>query len=126
MLLPVAALVRRADGGGGIGAALAAKAAGWGHRPIAQRLGRPAGTVRGWLRRFAERAEGLRAAFTGLLLVELAVDPPVLEGQVGAGDAVVAIVAAAGVVAARLLVVVSPWELACAVTSGRLLAPAGR
>jgi transposase-like protein len=35
-----------------IGAALEVKAAGWGHRPIAARLGVPAATVRGWLRRF--------------------------------------------------------------------------
>lgn len=123
MLLPVAALVRRADGVVVIGAALAAKAAGWGHRPIARWLGRPAATVRGWLRRFAKRAEGLRAAFTALL-VELAVEPPVL-GPAGSvvGDAVAAIMAVAQAAAGRLLVVVSPWELAGAVTSGRLLAP---
>jgi hypothetical protein len=125
VLLPVAGLVRRADGVVVIGAALVAKAAGLGHRPIARLLGRPAGTVRGWLRRFTARAEGLRAAFTALL-VELAVDPPVLMPAGSAvGDAVAAIVAAAEAAAARLLVAVSPWELAGAVTSGRLLAPAG-
>jgi hypothetical protein len=126
VLLPVAGLVRRADGVVVIGAALVAKAAGMGHRPIAARLGRPAATVRGWLRRFGARADGLRAAFTALL-VELAADPPVL-GPAGSamGDAVAAIVVAAAVAAARLLVVVSPWELAAAVTSGRLLAPDGR
>ncbi|EWT00552.1 hypothetical protein N864_20790, partial [Intrasporangium chromatireducens Q5-1] len=55
-----------------IGAALEAKAAGAGHRSIAVVLGRPATTVRGWLRRFAALAEQVRAAFTRLLL---ALDP---------------------------------------------------
>lgn len=125
MLLPVGALVRRADAAVVIGAALGWAAAGWGHRRIAERLGRPAATVRGWLRRFAARAGWLRAAFT-TLLCELNADPPVLEPQGSAlADAVAAIVAAVGAVARRwsLLVGLSPWELACAVTGGRLLWP---
>ena len=53
VLLPEDSLVRRRDAVADIGAALAAKAAGSGHRAIAERLGRePAATVRGWLRRF--------------------------------------------------------------------------
>ena len=125
VLLPVRALVRRADVAVVIGAALVAKAAGWGHRRIAWRLGRPAATVRGWLRRFTARAGWLRAAFTALLC-ELEVDPPVLEPQGSAlGDAVAAIVAAMGAAGGRwsLLIEVSPWELAAAVTGGRLLWP---
>jgi hypothetical protein len=125
VLLPVRALVRRADVAVVIGAALVAKAAGWGHRRIAWRLGRPAATVRGWLRRFTARAGWLRAAFTALLC-ELEVDPPVLEPQGSAlGDAVAAIVAAMGAAGGRwsLLIEVSPWELAAAVTGGRLLSP---
>ena len=55
MLLPVVVLLRRADTSAVIGAALVAKAAGAGHRRIAMVLGRPAETVRGWLRRFAGR-----------------------------------------------------------------------
>lgn len=47
VLLPVFALVRRADLAEVIGAALAAKAAGAGARVIAERLGRPVETVRG-------------------------------------------------------------------------------
>ena len=50
VLLAVSCLVRRADVVEVIGAALRAKARGQGHRPIAARLGRPASTVRGWLR----------------------------------------------------------------------------
>jgi hypothetical protein len=56
VLLPVVALVRRADLAVVIGAALAAKAVGKGTRPIAAALDRPWETVRGWLRRFGARA----------------------------------------------------------------------
>ena len=126
VLLPVSVLVRRADAAVVIGAALVAKAAGRGHRPIGVWLGRPASTVRGWLRRFAARAELLRAAFT-TLLCELDADPPVPEPAGGAvADAVAAILAAAGAVGRRwgvVLVGLSPWELAAAVTGGRLLLP---
>ena len=129
VLLPVSVLVRRADAAVVIGAALAAKAAGWGHRQIAAGLGRPAATVRGWLRRFALRAGPLRAAFT-TLLCELDPDPPVLEpaGSVVA-EAVAAIVAAAGAVGRRWpgrVFGLSPWELAVAVTGGRLLLPGSK
>jgi Homeodomain-like domain len=126
VLLPVSALVRRADAAVVIGAALVWAAAGWGHRQIAERLGRPAATVRGWLRRFVARAGPARVAFT-TLLCELDPDPPVPEPAGRAvADAVAAIIAAAGAVGRRwpgLLVGLSPWELAAAVTAGRLLWP---
>jgi hypothetical protein len=126
VLLPVGVLVRRADAAVVIGAALVAKAAGRGHRQIAVWLDRPAATVRGWLRRFAARAGPLRAAFT-TLLCELDPDPPVLEPAGGAvADAVAAILAAARAVGCRwpsLVFGLSPWELAAAVTWGRLLGP---
>ena len=67
MLLPVGCLLRRADSAGVIGQALALAAAGLGHRTVAERLGRPAATVRGWLRRAIARAGPLRSAFTALL-----------------------------------------------------------
>ncbi len=60
VLLPASTLVRRADTVAVIGRALLAKAGGSGHRRIAALLGRPVSTVRGWLRRFGVRAEGLR------------------------------------------------------------------
>ncbi|HYY79896.1 MAG TPA: helix-turn-helix domain-containing protein [Actinomycetes bacterium] len=126
VLLPVSVLVRRADAAVVIGAALVVKAAGWGHRQIAVWLGRPASTVRGWLRRFAVQAEPLRAAFT-MLLCELDPDPEVPEPAGSAvADAVVAILAAAGAVGRRwpgLVFGLSPWEVAAAVTGGRLLGP---
>ena len=127
VLLAVSCLLRRADAAEVIGAALTAKAAGRGHRPIAARLGRPVSTVRGWLRVFARNAERVRAVLTALLaqLDPLTGSTPV-RGSVFA-DAVEAVGACAAAARRRLGVVgaVSPWQLAAAVTSGRLLAAAG-
>jgi hypothetical protein len=55
-LLPSFVVPRRLDAAPLIGVALELAAAGWGHRPIAARLGLPAETVRGWLRRARARA----------------------------------------------------------------------
>jgi len=124
VLLPAWCLARRADAGEVIGLALEAKAAGEGHRVIAARLGRPASTVRGWLRAFTGRAEQVRSVFTALA-ASLLTDPP-LPGPAGSllGDAVAA-VAAAAAAAARVPGVgtVARWQLAAAVTCGLLLAP---
>jgi hypothetical protein len=124
VLLPVLVLVRRADIAAVIGSALVAKAAGAGHRRIAAELGRAAETVRGWLRRFATRVEVVRAVFTRWCRA-LAPDP-VLPGLAGTAwaDALAAITAAAGAIAARFgLGTVACWEVASAVSSGRLLSP---
>jgi hypothetical protein len=64
VLVPDVALLRRRDEVAVIGSAIEAKVAGEGHRPIARRFGVHADTVRGWLRRFVERAEQVRAHFT--------------------------------------------------------------
>jgi hypothetical protein len=124
VLLPVALLARRADLAVVIGAALAAKAAGGGYRSIAAGLGRPAETVRGWLRRFAGRTEVVRGVFT-VWLRALAPDPVMPEPAGSAwADAVAAIVAAARAAAGRFVIpTVSVWELATAISGGRLLAP---
>src|SRR5262249_37266114 len=74
VLLPAPWLSRGADEGAVSGAALQAAAAGGGHRTIAEFLGRPASTVRGWLRRFAARAEAVRVFFT-VLLARTSPDP---------------------------------------------------
>ena len=68
VLLAVSLLLRRADGVEVIGAALRMKAGGVGHRPIAALLGRPASTVRGWLRAFARNAEVVRSLLAALLV----------------------------------------------------------
>jgi Domain of unknown function (DUF6431) len=125
VLLPVFALVRRADLVEVIGAALAAKAMGLGAQVIAGRLGRASDTVRGWLRRFAERAERVREFFT-VLLVDVGVDPvPAAAAASPFADAVAAVVGAGFAVASRWPDVgaVSPWRLAAAVTGGALLLP---
>lgn len=125
VLLPVVVLLRRADLAEVIGRALAAKASGAGVRRIAARLGRPPDTVRGWLRRFAGRAEAVRMVFTALL-VEVAPDPLVpAVARSSFGDAVAAVAGAVAAVAARWPVLgpVSLWSAAAAVTGGRLLAP---
>jgi hypothetical protein len=125
VLLPVTCLARRADEAGVIGMALEAKAAGAGHRTIAGMLGRPASTVRGWLRAFAVRAGQVRSVFTALAAV-LVTDPPLPAPAGSAMADAVAAVAAAAAAAVQLAGVgaVARWQLAAAVTSGMLLAPA--
>lgn len=124
VLLPVTCLARRADDATVIGTALEAKAAGLGHRTIAGMLGRPPSTVRGWLRAFAARAERVRSVFTALA-AGLVTDPP-LPAPAGSveGDAVAAVAAAAAAVLVAGMGAVARWQLAAAVTSGMLLAPA--
>lgn len=126
VLLPVIGLSRRADVVEVIGVSLVAKAAGWGHRRIAVLVGRPASTVRGWLRRFAQRAESVRAGFTALAVdVDPGTAPP-LAAPTGFADAVAAVLAATVAVLSRwpgLRLTVSPWLLASAVSHGGLLGP---
>jgi hypothetical protein len=117
--------LRRADAVAVIGAALAAKAAGAGVRRAAAVVGRPVETVRGWLRRFAARAEGVRVVFTALL-VKVGVDPvpPAVMVSVFA-DAVAAIGGAWVAARSRWSEIgeLPVWVLAAAVSGGRLLAP---
>ncbi|PIJ32763.1 hypothetical protein BMW24_017640 [Mycobacterium heckeshornense] len=125
VLLPVTVLLRRADTAAVIVSALAARATRRvGFRRIAADLARPAETVRGWLRRFAERAEAVRSVFTVWLR---GIDSdPVMPGAAGGGfaDAVSAIVALAAAIGRRFsLPKVSLAETAVAVSAGRLLAP---
>ena len=125
VLLPVGALLRRADTAAVVVSALAAKVMSRaGFRRIAADLSRPAETVRGWLRRFAERVEAVRSVFTVWLR---AVDAdPVMPDAGGGGfaDAVVAIGALAAAIGRRFsLPGVSLAETAVAVSGGRLLAP---
>lgn len=124
VLLSVACLWRRADAVEVIGAALRAKAAGAGHRPIAARLDRPVSTVRGWLRAFARNAETVRSGVTSVLAQLDRLHGPILPARSVFADAVEAVGTVAAAARRRLGVVgaVSPWQLASAVTDGRLLA----
>jgi transposase-like protein len=125
VLLPAWCLSRRADAGAVIGAALEAAAGGRGYRVAAGLLGRAESTVRGWLRRFAERAEAVRVFFT-VLLARTSPDPVMPAGQaVGTAAAVAAIAGAASAVARRWPLVgqVPVWAAASAASGGLLLAP---
>jgi hypothetical protein len=127
VLLAVSCLLRRADGADVIGAALTLKACGQGHRPIAARLGRPVWTVRGWLRAFGSNAGRVRVVFAALLVEFDPLTGPLTPAGSVFADAVEAVGAVAAAARRRLGVVgaVSAWQLAGAVTGGRLLVPAG-
>jgi hypothetical protein len=121
VLLPDVALWRRQDEVAVIGQAIEAKVAGVAYRRIASGLGVPADTVRGWLRRFCERAELIRAHFTRCVV---ALDPEigvVLPAGSGIADALEAIA-----VAARAWVLRfgpgDPWQVASRLSGGGLLA----
>lgn len=126
ILLPVLSLVRRADAVEVVGIGLELAAVGWGFRRIAERLGRPAMTVRGWLRCWSRRAGRTAAVFTSWL-VALADDPAaVLPAPAGSviADAVSAATGFAFAVRARFgMVTVPTWLLVSAACHGRLLAP---
>ena len=125
VLLPAWCLLRRADAAAVIGAALAQAAAGGGHRRIARLLGRAASTVRGWLRRFAGRAEAVRVFFT-VLLAGTAPDPVMPSGAGSVLAAAVSAIAGAAAAAGERwpqLGQVPVWAAASAVSGGRLLAP---
>jgi transposase-like protein len=121
VLLPEIALLRRQDEVLVIGAVIVASVAGEAYRRIAERLAVPADTVRGWLRRFRERAELLRAHFTRCAVV---LDPelePVLPAGSGVADAVEAIAVAARAWALRFGPA-EPWQVASRLSGGMLLA----
>jgi hypothetical protein len=126
VLVPVSTLGRRADGVDVVGAALLDRAQGVGYGRIAARVGRPTSTVRGWLSRLASNAERVRVAFT---LLRHRVDDdagPLLPAGSVFADAVAAIGAAAAAVRrtwGTAVVVLSVWQVASALTVGRLLAP---
>lgn len=121
VLLPVDSLVRRRDEVDVIGAALLAWLGGLGHRRIAALLGLPVDTVRGWLRRFAVRAEDVRAHFWRLAHR--------LDASLGAieprgsrvADALEAIGVAAAAAVRRFGPAASLWVFVSGATGGRLL-----
>jgi hypothetical protein len=120
VLLADVCLLRRRDEVAVIGAAIEASVAGEGHRPIAARLGVPAGTVRGWLRRFAGRAELIRVLFTRCAV---ALDPmlgSVLPAGSGVADALEVLAVAARAWVLRF----GPrpvWQIVSRLSAGGLL-----
>jgi hypothetical protein len=125
VLLPQLAFSRRQDEVAVIGAAIEANVAGEGFRPIAARLGACPETVRGWLRRFAVRAEEIRAHFTRCAVV---LDPElgaIMPAGSGVADALEAVA-----VAVRAWVLRfgpgEPWEIASGLSGGLLLGNTNR
>jgi hypothetical protein len=128
VLLPVTVLLRRGYAVEWIGSAFVARATGLGHRRIGSRLEVPAATVRGWLRVMDARLERVRT--TLLVLARLAgVDQPIPKAQCCPWrDLLAALEAARMAVTGRfgpvgVLGPVTMWQLACACSAGRLLAP---
>jgi transposase-like protein len=120
VLLAWVCLLRRRDAVVVIGAALAARATGAGHRPIAERLGVPKDTVRGWLRRFARDAEAIRAHFSRWAF---ALDPE-LGAVAPAGGAFADAVAVIAVAARAFVLRFGPrevWSVVAVLSGGGLL-----
>jgi hypothetical protein len=128
VLLPVTVLLRRAYAADVIGAAVAARAAGAGHRPVGGLLRAPAATVRGWLRRLAGRLGPAR-----VVLLQVAVRAGVdvwVPAALGCPwrDLLAALDTAADAVTGRfgpvgVLGPVTAWQVAVGCSGGRLLAP---
>ena len=119
VLLPAWSVPRRRDGAEVIGSALLDKSAGAGHRTIAQRLGRPPGTVRSWLGTFARRAETIsRSARSWAHAIDASLTPTRLAGTPLA-DAVEALGIAVRACRSELRMRAGPWELAVALLHGR-------
>lgn len=128
VLLPVTVLLRRAYAAEQIWAALNARADGLGHRRIAAVIRVPAATVRGWLRRAADRLEAVRNWFLGIA-VTAGVDVVIPDGSGCPWRDVLAAVETATTAirfrfgGAGLVDAVTPDRVAVAASGGRLLAP---
>ena len=128
VLLPVTVLLRRAYAVELVGAVFVARASGVGHRRIAEWLGLPAATVRGWLRVMGARLERVRTVLL-VLARRAGVDQPIPKARGCAWrDMLAALAAARTAVTGRfgpvgVLGPVTVWQLGAACSAGRLLAP---
>jgi len=124
----VTVVVRRAFGAEQMCTALTARADGWGHRRIGAVIQVPAATVRGWLRRAADRLEAIRGWFV-TVAVRAGVDVAIPDGAGCAWRDVLAAVELATTAirfrfgAVGLVGAVTPGAVAVAASGGRLLAP---
>jgi hypothetical protein len=120
VLLPEVVFLRRQDEVAVIGEAIEANVAGEGCRRIASRLGVPADTVRGWLRRFVGRAELIRALFTRCAVVL----DPMLGAVLPAGSGVADALEAVAVAARAWVLRFGPrpvWQIVSRLSAGGLL-----
>lgn len=121
VLLPDVCLARRRGPVAVIGSALSLNVSGIGWRRVAARLGVPAWTVRGWVRRFKAAAGAIRAHFTVWAYALDAVLTPIAPAGSAMGDALEAVGVAAR--AASLRFGPRPaWSWAASMTGGWLLA----
>lgn len=132
VLLPVLVLLRRADCVETIGAALSAKAAGLGFRPIATSLGVPEATVLGappkrgdgggWLRRFNTHASRWRVFFTRLVM-DLDPEPEPISAHESVFADAVEVIGVAASAAVRRFGPRPAWQFVAATTGGQFLSP---
>jgi hypothetical protein len=128
VLLPRVLLGRRLDEVGVIWSVLVARAGGWGWRRAAGLAGRPASTVRGWLARFADRAQIIRQGFAELEQLVSAADGGDMDRLVPAGGPPSDAVAQIGACLAALrrsrgeaVFTVSPAQVVAVLSGGWLL-----
>jgi transposase-like protein len=120
VLLSDVALARRVDVVAVIGTALVAAARGAGFRRVAELIGRPATTVRGWLRRARAAAARIREHFTRWAHA-LDASLPAIEP---AGSVLADAVAVVGVAARAASLMLGPrpgWSWSSVLSGGRLL-----
>jgi hypothetical protein len=120
VLLPAVCLLRRRDLAEVIGRAVLSRALAVGKRRIAVECEVPSSTVRGWLSRFAGRAELIRAHFTKMA-IELGLPATeILPASSPFADALVAIRCAHNAALSRL----GPsdlWQFAASASAGLLI-----
>jgi hypothetical protein len=126
VLLPVSLLPRRVDTAEVIVSAIEARAAGGRPRDIADDLGRPEGTVRGWLAAFRRLAGRWRQLFTALAQAAAAGPPAGVAGRSVLAEAVAAAAALAAALGRAGMVSVPRWKVAVAASGGLLIAPPRR
>jgi len=121
VLLPTIALLRRRDLAAVIGEALWSRHLdGASRAAVAERAGVLPDTARGWFRRFAERAEDIRQAFTALAHRYDPQLPPVEARGSPCAEALEAIGVAAAA-AVRFLGPAPLWDFVAGASGGRLL-----
>jgi hypothetical protein len=114
---------RRPDRVETVATALLAAANGLGHRRVAERVGLPATTVRGWLRRARANSDAVRSDAT---VATCRLDPMAhrLDPTGSAlGDMLDAVGRAVAAWVVRFGPVPAPWQVAVALTGAAILAP---
>lgn len=106
-----------------VGAALLAAAGGLGHRRVAERVGLPATTVRGWLRRARANSDAVRCATTVTVRhLDLLAHPLAPTGG-ALGDLLPRSAERSRPGCNRFGPVPAPWQLAVALTGAAIVAP---